>query len=95
MRKQSFSFPAETLDTSDSPVIGKGKLCVSYRVNLFTLPVASVGFIRLISVAAERSQNFLWYHMAFAFFSKQGVTMDCSKHSEVNNIFLHKAHPAN
>jgi len=33
--------------------------------------------------------------MAAAFFSKQGVTMDCSKHNEVNNIFLHQAHPAN
>lgn len=70
--KQSFSFLVKTPDASDPPLTGEVKLCVSHRVNLFTLPMARVGFIRLISVVAERSWNFFWCHMSFAFFQSRG-----------------------
>lgn len=68
MSKQSLSFLGESPDASDPPLACSSKLCGSHRVNLFTLPVARHGFIRLIPVVAKRSWNFfLWCHMAFAF----------------------------
>lgn len=55
MSKQSLRFLVGAPDASDPPLPCIPKLCGSHRVNLFTLPVARLGFIRLIPVVAKRS----------------------------------------